>query len=204
MKIVLALIVSMVLLCGCSSEVDNTDTEPRQTQEIVQNLDSEAPSSTGEKNVEPSASFDDLPNDLMSVRAEEQAVTLDMEKLEAEYRVKSILEDKFKEQMAELERRDKKLDELEDNLENSYSQPTPTIPLEEDELVVRLSELKEAGQALEEEERTLAIDYLEDTITREEYVAAQIELEKRDETLEAEEDAIEDKLESLGREVYDD
>lgn len=137
------------------------------------------------------------------VKAEKDAIDIDIDKLEASYRIGELDTESFRAQKQELKKQEDILDAQEEVLENAvdlaYYQSERNIP-EGDikSLLEQERELKTEENALEIEEEMLELSYKSGEISREEFIKKQTELIRREEALDRRDEEIELALELQG------
>jgi len=136
-------------------------------------------------------------------KAEQDAIHIDIAKLEADFRVGKLSKEDFAAQKSQLEAEkdalDREEDRLEDSLDLAYSQSSPALPSGSlEELRSMASELEQKEHQLEAQEDALEQSYWSGDVTRDEFIAQQIELIRTEETMDREADLLEDTLEAMG------
>ena len=109
----------------------------------------------------------------------------------------------FREKKRELEAREDELERqeerLEDVIDRYYRQNTPALESTDvNELQVLLQSLSQQENELEQQEDTLEMEYRSGEKTREEFIAGQKEILRQLESVERQEEQVEDALEMLG------
>lgn len=140
------------------------------------------------------------------VKAEKDAVELDIENLQAEYRVGELDKESFESRIRELRMEEERLDNEEDMLEDAieFSRYRSDMALPEGDaetLFNEMSSLKDKERELELRERELESDYRAGNITRDEFVSSRTEDIREEEELDMREELLERALERMG---YDD
>ena len=136
-------------------------------------------------------------------KAEQDAIHIDIAKLEADFRVGKLSKEDFAAQKSQLEAEkdalDREEDRLEDSLDLAYSQSSPSLPSGSlEELRSMASELEQKEHQLEAQEDALEQSYWSGDVARDEFIAQQIELIRTEETMDREADLLEDTLEAMG------
>lgn len=136
-------------------------------------------------------------------KAEQDALHIDISKLEADFRVGKLSREDFLTEKSQLEAQKDALDQEEDRLERSldraYYQSSPAIPSGNlEELRSMASELEKKEQRLESQEDTLEQSYWAGEITRDDFISQQIEIIRNEENLDREEELLEEAMESMG------
>lgn len=139
-------------------------------------------------------------------KAEQDAIHIDIAKLEADFRVGKLSKEDFIAQKSQLEAEkdalDREEDRLEDSLDLAYYQSSPSFPSGSlEELRSKESELEQKEHQLEAQEDALKQSYWAGEVTRDDFIAQQIELIRTEETMDREEELLEDAMEAMG---YDD
>ena len=139
-------------------------------------------------------------------KAEQDAIHIDIAKLEADFRVGKLSKEDFIAQKSQLEAEkdalDREEDRLEDSLDLAYYQSNPSFPSGSlEELRSMESELEQKEHQLEAQEDALEQSYWAGEVTRDDFIAQQIELIWTEETMDREEELLEDALDAMG---YDD
>ena len=135
-------------------------------------------------------------------KAEQEAIDVEIDNLEAKYRIGELDRDTFIVQKQELELQENVLEAeeelLEDVVDMNYrmNRTLPEGTLEQ--LLEQLRQVETDGRALEVEENTLKQDYRAGNITREDFVTKMVEIVRQEEALDRQEDALEDALERMG------
>lgn len=144
----------------------------------------------------------DLLAQYISIKAERDALDIDEEKLEANYRVGKVDETSFRQQRQELEAQDDELERQEEDLErqlerqwrDSTTLPQGTV----DELLSQKRDVEAQSDDLEYQEDVLERDYRNDTITRDDFLTRQKEILQQLEELDWQEELLEEALERQG------
>lgn len=132
-------------------------------------------------------------NNLFAVRAEKEALEIDLKMLESRYRIGEIDDSSFRQEKDRLIQQKDTYDRLEDELERSQTY-TFTLPETIDGKIQRLDEVEKELEILEEEMDKAEDDYFMGKYTREEFVSLRTEQEQREDTLDEEEDWLDDYL----------
>ena len=140
------------------------------------------------------------------VKAEKDAVEIDIENLEASYRVGELDRAGFEAQRMELKAEEDSLDMEEDMLEAAmdlyYYQSGEALPEGDPQTLMDESmELKMSESELEIEDHRLEADYRSGAISREDFIEKKTEIVRSEEELDRREDLLERTLERMG---YDD
>ena len=126
------LLIAIVALFVTGCEANVHDDPNRMTQQIVTDtLTPLTPNATGSPAPQPTAqSQSDLMARLYQVKAEQDAIEVELDNLEADYRIGKVDDVAFQTKKAELKALDKALDEEEDQLEDVLEEqiPAPTLP----------------------------------------------------------------------------
>lgn len=138
-----------------------------------------------------------------SIKAEKDAVDIEIDNLEASYRIGEVDEAAFLEKKRELEAREDELERqeerLEDVIDRYYRQNTPALESTDvNELQVLLQSLSQQENELEQQEDALEMEYRSGEKTREEFITEQKEILRQLESVERQEEQVEDALEMLG------
>lgn len=161
------------------------------------------------------SSAEETPEELLGrlylVKAEEEALDVEEDLLEADVRTGKLTREEFLQKEMELEQKEDALDLSEDEIElalkkqfwtsgsllpEDFAASLESMELEELLNLLRENELEEDKNELEEDR--LKMQYLNGEITREAFLTAQAELERASDLLEAKEDMIEYRLKLLG------
>lgn len=132
---------------------------------------------------------------------EEKAIEADIKKLELDFKRKSIQSDDFQTQKATLKTQENALESQIDLLEDRITINLPenwvdTTDMEQ--MIQKLQEVEIAEKQMEISIDQAEQDYINNNITREDYIQKVIELEKQKDVLDKQEDILEQTLESLG------
>lgn len=161
------------------------------------------------------SSAEETPEELLGrlylVKAEEEALDVEEDLLEADVRTGKLTREEFLQKEMELEQKEDALELSEDEIElalkkqfwtrgsllpEDFAASLESMELEELLNLLRENELEEDKNELEEDR--LKMQYLNGEITREAFLTAQAELERASDLLEAKEDMIEYRLKLLG------
>ena len=136
------------------------------------------------------------------VKAELDAIEIEISNLEAAYRVGSLDDQSFQSQRAALREQERELDIQEDMLENvveRYYYQTMEIPQGDIQaLLDQLSQVDRQKNDQESQERQLKMQYRNGEISREDFVNAMQDSISLEEELDVKEEMLEDSLERLG------
>ncbi|HJB08469.1 MAG TPA: hypothetical protein H9716_11510 [Candidatus Enterocloster faecavium] len=136
------------------------------------------------------------------VKAELDAIDIEISNLEAAYRVGSLDDQSFQSQRAALREQERELDIQEDMLENvveRYYYQTMEIPQGDIQaLLDQLSQVDRQKNDQESQERQLKMQYRNGEISREDFVNAMQDSISLEEELDVKEEMLEDSLERLG------
>lgn len=227
--LVISTLLCAALLSGCGN---NKEEEALMTQAIAESsVTAESSSEKAETVAGPEASSYEsksdaemnyqTPEDLSAVvtgdaekdaesyyltKAEKDAVELDIENLEARYRVGELDRESFEAQRRELKYEEEKLDIkeelLEDALDLLYYQEGLSLPEgEPDKLMEEMRSLKLREHELELREHELEADYRSGNISRDEFISSRTEDIREEEELDRKDELLEKALEMMG---YDD
>ena len=128
---------------------------------------------------------------------EEKAIEADIKKLELDFKRKSIQADDFQTQKATLNALESQMDLLEDRITiNLPENWVDTTDMEQ--MIQKLQEVEIAEKQMEISIDQAEQEYINNNITREDYIQKVIELEKQKDVLDKQEDILEQTLESLG------
>lgn len=196
-----------LLLAGCSQK-NPVKTQPISSMESSSEAPGEASQTAAASEISPSASgtAGSIEADAESyyrAKAEQDAIHIDIAKLEADFRVGKLSKEDFSAQKSQLEAEkdalDREEDRLEDSLDLAYSQSSPSLPSGSlEELRSMASELEQKEHQLEDQEDALEQSYWSGDVTRDDFIAQQIELIRTEETMDREADLLEDALEAMG------
>lgn len=161
------------------------------------------------------SSAEETPEELLGrlylVKAEEEALDVEEDLLEADVRTGKLTREEFLQKEMELEQKEDALELSENEIElalkkqfwtrgsllpEDFAASLESMELEELLNLLRENELEEDKNELEEDR--LKMQYLNGEITREAFLTAQAELERASDLLEAKEDMIEYRLKLLG------
>ena len=220
--LVVSTLLCAALLSGCGN---NKEEEALMTQAIAESsVTAESSSEKAETVAGPEASSYEsksdaemnyqTPEDLSAVvtgdaekdaesyyltKAEKDAVELDIENLEARYRVGELARESFEAQRRELKYEEEKLDIkeelLEDALDLLYYQEGLSLPEGEPD------KLMEEMRSLKLREHELEADYRSGNISRDEFISSRTEDIREEEELDRKDELLEKALEMMG---YDD
>lgn len=136
------------------------------------------------------------------IKAEKEAVEIEIDNLEAAYRVGSLDEQSFQSQRAALKEQERGLERQEDMLEDMaelyYYQSMEMPQGDIQSLLSQLSQVESQKNEQESQERQLKMQYRGGEITRQDFVSAMKENISLEEELDVKEDMLEDSLERLG------
>lgn len=201
-----------LLLTGCSQEppVKKQPISPMESSSALPTEASKPGLSSEETASGTSQAASDLAASLESdaerycrAKAEQDAIHIDIAKLEADFRVGKLSKEDFTAQKSQLKAQkdalDQEEDRLEDSLDRAYYQNNPAIPSGTlEELRSMASELEQKGRQLEAQEDTLEQSYWNGEVTRDDFIAQQIELIRSEESLDREEELLEEAMEAMG------
>lgn len=215
----LTALITAVLLTACASADDGRRTQPITGPAPSDSLPqmstaaaSEQPSG-GESSVAGvtvpdvssliSGDFDADSETYFAIKAERDALDIDIENLESSYRIGAISSQDFRVQKQALELQDDLLDQQEELLESSldlaYLATNPTLPTGTlNELIAQYNTLDLREDELELSEDKLELQYRMGEITREDFISKQIEILRQDETLDREKELVERALKLMG------
>lgn len=137
------------------------------------------------------------------IKAEKEAVEIEIENLEASFRIGELTIEELNSQKTVLTAQENTLEMQEDLLENSldlaYRKSNPQLPQgSAQELMAQKNHLENQDSELDIAENSLAIKYRSGEISREDFLTQQTELVRQQEALDREEDLIEQALELMG------
>ena len=136
------------------------------------------------------------------VKAEQDAIEIEISNLEAAYRVGSMDEPSFQSQRTALRDQKRELDRQEEMLEDMvemYYYQTMEIPQGDiQSLLDQLSQVNSQKNDQESQERQLKLQYRNGEISREDFITAMQEIISLEEELDVKEELVEDSLERLG------
>lgn len=213
------------MLTGCQNNTQPTPSDPVMTQSIVNDdmvSDYSLPLSETEE-AQPakeaasetsshklpvntstqaaSGSYDELLQKYCAIKAEADAVDVEQDILESDYRIGKIDSTAFQARKTELRNLEDSLDLQKDQQKLALYQAMPQRNLPNgsmEELKNRLRQLDLTENELEVKEDRLEEDYRLGTVSREEFIVQQTELLILDEKNDYEKDLVEDALELLG------
>ena len=152
----------------------------------------------------PSASGD-LAQDVETycqVKAEKDAVEIEIDNLEAAYRVGSLDQQSFQSQRAALQNQERELDWQEEMLEDMaemYFYQNVELPQGDiQSLLDQLAQVDSEKYEQENQERQLKLQYRDGEISREDFISGMKESIRQEEELDVREELLEDSLERLG------
>ena len=207
-RIILTGVTAMFLLAGCAGQGQSTAmTQPiasAQSQES-QSVQAQAPeSSQAAQAALPSASSD-LAQDIETycqVKAQKDAVEIEIDNLEAAYRVGSLDQQSFQSQRAALQNQERELDWQEEMLEDMaemYFYQNVELPQGDiQSLLDQLAQVDSEKYEQENQERQLKLQYRNGEISREDFISGMKESIRQEEELDVREELLEDSLERLG------
>ncbi len=141
-------------------------------------------------------------NNYYSYKAQIEALDIDTDNLEAQYRIGQIDRDTFRTQKQELNRQENQLECYEEWLEESIElnyRANRTLPEgTPDELLAQKRDLETDDAALEIEEDTLKLQYRNGEISREDFISKMTDVIRREDALDRQDEDIEDALELMG------
>lgn len=177
---------------GLESSAGSSSTAPVLSSSEVP-ASTEGTSSAVEQNITSSGTGDNA-LDLFTVRAEKEAIELDIQILESNFRVGKISQDEFYAEKARLEQQKNDYDNLEDTLEHTQVYHF-TFPETTEAQFQRLNQLEADLDRLEEEMDQWEDDYVRGVCTREEFLEKRLQQEQQEDAMEEEEEQLEDYLE---------
>ena len=152
----------------------------------------------------PSASGD-LAQDVETycqVKAQKDAVEIEIDNLEAAYRVGSLDQQSFQSQRAALQNQERELDWQEEMLEDMaemYFYQNVELPQGDiQSLLDQLAQVDSEKYEQENQERQLKLQYRNGEISREDFISGMKESIRQEEELDVREELLEDSLERLG------
>ena len=152
----------------------------------------------------PSASGD-LAQDIETycqVKAQKDAVEIEIDNLEAAYRVGSLDQQSFQSQRAALQNQERELDWQEEMLEDMaemYFYQNVELPQGDiQSLLDQLAQVDSEKYEQENQERQLKLQYRNGEISREDFISGMKESIRQEEELDVREELLEDSLERLG------
>ena len=152
----------------------------------------------------PSASGD-LAQDIeiyCQVKAQKDAVEIEIDNLEAAYRVGSLDQQSFQSQRAALQNQERELDWQEEMLEDMaemYFYQNVELPQGDiQSLLDQLAQVDSEKYEQENQERQLKLQYRNGEISREDFISGMKESIRQEEELDVREELLEDSLERLG------
>ena len=133
--------------------------------------------------------------------AEEKAIEADIEKLEQQFHTKAIDANTFQSQKTALKQQENTLEAQIDALEYQIPISLPQNWVDTTNMEQMIQKLKEVELA--EKQLELSLDqaeqnYINNTISREDYISQVIELEKQNDIFDKQDDILEEALEALG------
>lgn len=207
MRYLVAGIVAAAVLSGCGAD--------REPQQVVQQTQPIMTESLGPETVQETAqetaaqentAVEADEESYYRVKAEKEAVEIELDRLEASFRVGELDEESFRSQKRELELQEEELEDQEDYLEHAvdlaYYQSEPGLPEGEPQsLLQQMQELKKQELELEAAADSLERSYRNQEISREDFIRQMTETVRSEEALDRQEELLERALERLG---YDD
>jgi len=185
-----------------------TTVDPEDESPVVAGDTASAPSSSGQTDEQPSpadvnSDTDELSllRDCCALKAELDALDIDMGRLEMDYLAKKMDENTWKAQKLELEQKEDALKLQKDRLKLDLKSGARSPQLPDgtaEELLSRLRKLESDEEELDLKEHMLEADYRSGAITREDFISQQTELLILDEQNDWEKDLVEDALEIMG------
>lgn len=189
------------ILYGCA--LQNLPKETVMTQEVMtQSIATQAaetvmPDSNSDSS---SISEEDRQKRLYYVKAQQEAIEIEIEELESQFRVGMLEEDLFRQRKSDLQSEnmlyDKEEDELEFIIGKQSKRDLPSGSAEE--LLTQLEAIEWEYNRMEEMEDNLEQEYRMETLSKADYVEKQAELMKQKEELDEQADLLEDALELKG------
>lgn len=184
---------------GSASAVTSVSSENGQTENTAA-VQTEA----GSKAPLPSASGDPV-QDLdtyCQVKAEKEAVEIEISNLEAAYRVGSLDEQSFQSQRTALKDQERELERMEETLEDGveryYYQNSQAPQGDISSLLDQLSQVDSEKYQQENQKDQLKLQYRNGEISREDFINGMKENIQQEEALDVQEELLEDSLERLG------
>lgn len=194
-----------LLLSGCSTADVRPETPAPMTQAIAAAPESSSASyEKGESDSPRSTdSFPEAKNAFVQycqLKAEIEAVEIDLDKLEAEYRIGNLAQENFQQQKSTLISQKHMLEQQKDKLKlqalEEVAVPRPQGTNQE--LAEKSREVEYQNDMLELEEDRLELQYQSGELTREDFIAKLSQVIQKSEELETLEDYLEDILDGTG------
>lgn len=218
MRYMVAGIVAAAALSGCGAPqepqqvVQQTQpimTEslgPETTQETAPEKEETASETAQETSAQETTAVETDEESYYRVKAEKEAVEIELDRLEASFRVGELDEESFRSRKWELELQEEELEDQEDYLEHAvdlaYYQSEPGLPEGDlQSLLQQMQELKKQELELEAATDSLERSYRNEEISREDFIRQMTEAVRSEEALDRQEELLERALERLG---YDD
>lgn len=191
---------------AASAESSQAGVLPEETASLPAGQAETAASAAAQAASDQAGSLETDAESYYRAKAEQDAIHIDIAKLEADFRVGKLSKEDFIAQKSQLEAEkdalDREEDRLEDSLDLAYYQSNPSFPSGSlEELRSMESELEQKEHQLEAQEDALEQSYWAGEVTRDDFIAQQIELIRTEETMDREEELLEDALDAMG---YDD
>lgn len=204
--LLIPMLCALLITAGCANQMDS----PKQSG-LSQPINSQAPlqqqpetdAAAGEETApEPAADTADLKTRYYQAKAEEEALSIDIERLESDYRMNNLPKDDFIAQKKQLSSQKQAFDDEADRLEKSLPPFRPEAGWVDESDVKAMVALMRGLEA-EEDAAENALDILEDdycldNITREEFKKQYAALKEQEDLLDEQVDYLEDALELLG------
>lgn len=205
-KYVLAVTAFCLILSACAGQAPE---EPRMTQAVETESSAALPSESSIPPPEPSllASDEESASETAEiseyyiVKAQIDAAELDMEILEAKYRIGELEAASFEEQRTSQSAQKKELENRKRLLEEPSFEAADSDDLADmdmNALLIKLEEYEVQEEQLERKEDQLEAAYLAGELAREGFVEEQTKLLYDDDMLDGKKDRVEDYLEKLG------
>lgn len=183
---------------------NNTSTDSNQTNSnnITSNIEEMNDTTTVNATADTSATVTtEIIENYYKIVAEEKAIEADIEKLEKDFTAKRIDANTLQTQKATLKQQENTLENQIDALEYQIPISLPQNWVDTsnmEQMIQKLKEVEIAENQLELSIDQAEQDYINNTITREDFITKVIELEKQKDILDKQDDFLEQTLESLG------
>ena len=196
--------IALLTLAGCNSTADanrsgSSNEISQMTQPIVNS--SIAPSFSGGTSISPENTEENIQR-YYTAKAQEEATEIDIEILQADYRVGKISDEDFQTQKLQLEQEkaswDNESDMLEYMIPRNFPEEGWVDTTDLNAMLSKMQEIQIADSEIEMEMYQLKSSYMNGEISREDFVSQQAILEQQEELYDDQEDWLENQMELLG------
>lgn len=184
-----------------SSEIPSNSTTAGQSSASQQGEPASGTSSSSTAAANNTSAPED-PDEYYRVKAEEQAVEIEIERLEAQYRIGEIDSQSFQTQKMELKQQEDALEAQADYLKYYLPRFQPAENWVDSSnlnaMLELMQQLKREEDSVEQQMDELEFSYISSKVSREDFITQMTDLEKQEDQLDAQLDWLEDHMELLG------